>query len=132
MPANTPAGQYVVAADVRSTSAVDRDTVAYLGYEVTTGPATGVALTPDPGSPTPHPAGTAVLFTAAGQGSSNYDYRFWIFNGISWSLAQDYGNGATWTLPANTPAGNYVLAVDVRTSSSVNRDTVTYISYQVI
>jgi hypothetical protein len=132
LPANTPIGKYVVAVDVRTSSAVDRDAVAYFSYEVTAGPATGVTLTPD--QPSPHPAGTAVLFTAAGQGSANYDYRFKLYNATTatWSLVQNYGNGNTWTLPANTPPGNYVIAVDVRTSSVVNRDAVTYFSYQVV
>jgi len=130
MPASTPTGSYVVAVDVRTSSVVDRDTVAYLSYDVTVGPATSVDVTPS--LPSPHPTGTAVLFTATGQGSAGYDYRFFLFDGTSWTQVQNYGNGNTWTLPAATPAGNYVIAVDVRTSTAVDRDTVTYFSYQVI
>jgi len=129
MPASTPAGTYVIAVDVRTSTAVDRDTVGYLTYEVTAGPATGATITPS--APAPHTQGTAVDFTAAGQGSANYDYRFWLFNGTTWSLVQNYGNGATWTMPAATPIGAYVVGVDVRTTSTVDRDTVAYLNYEV-
>jgi len=129
LPAEMPVGKYVIAVDVRTSSAVDRDTVTYFNYEITLGPATGVTITPV--QPTPHTAGTAVTFTAAGEGSGNYDYRFHLFNGISWSMVQDYGNGNVWTLPAATPVGIYVVAVDVRTSSAVDRDTVAYYNYEI-
>ena len=130
LPAATPAGIYVVAVDVRTSSAVDRDTVAYYNYEITTGPATSVDLTPS--QPSPHTAGTDVIFTASGNGSSNYDYRFWLYDGLLWSMMQNYGIGDSWTLPASTPPGDYVIAVDVRTSSAVDRDEVTYLPYKVV
>lgn len=129
MPASTPAGSYVVAVDVRTSSAVYRDAVAYLSYEVTQGPASGVIVTPS--QPSPHPPGTSVDFIASGQGSTNYDYRFWLFDGTNWAQVQDYGNGATWNMPATTAAGDYVIGVDVRTSSTVYRDAVTYLPYSV-
>ena len=92
-------------------------------------PATGVNITPD--LPSPHPPGTAVLFTASGTGSSGYQYRIWLYDGVSWSMVQDYGVGATWSLPASTPVGNYTIAVDVRTSTAVYRDAVAYLPYQI-
>jgi hypothetical protein len=71
-----------------------------------------------------------VIFTAIGQGSSNYDYRFWLFDG-TWSMVQDYGNGNTWILPGSTTAGDYVIAVDVRTRTSGYRDVVAYLPFQI-
>jgi hypothetical protein len=130
LPASTAVGSYTLAVDVRTSTAVYRDTVAYFPYTVTSTPATGVDLTPD--QLPPHPVGAAVLFTASGIGSSGYQYRFWLHNGISWSMVQDYGVGSTWSLPVLTPAGNYTVAVDVRTSAAVYRDFVTYLPYQVI
>ena len=131
LPASTPVGSYTIAVDVRTSSAVYRDAVAYLPYQIGSAvtPATGVGITPDQGSP--HTAGTAVLFTASGTGSSGYQYRFWLHNGASWSMVQDYGVGSTWSLPASTPVGNYTIAVDVRTSTAVYRDAVNYLAYQV-
>jgi hypothetical protein len=131
LPASTPEGNYTVSVDVRTSSAVYRDAVAYLPYQigVAVDPATGVTITPDQGSP--HPPGTAVLFTAEGIGSSGYEYRFLLYNGVSWSVVQEYGVGSTWSLPASTPEGNYTVSVDVRTSPAVYRDAVAYLPYQV-
>jgi len=56
-------------------------------------PATSVTIIPS--SPTPHTQGTAVVFTAAGQGSINYDYRFLRYNGVSWTVVQNYGGGGS-------------------------------------
>ncbi|MBE0568549.1 MAG: hypothetical protein IH577_02585, partial [Deltaproteobacteria bacterium] len=131
LPASTPEGNYTIAVDVRTSTAVYRDAVGYLSFQVVTpaDPATGVDITPD--QPSPQPAGTAVLFTASGIGSSGYQYRFWLHDGVSWSMVQDYGVGSTWSLPASTPEGNYTIAVDVRTSPAVDRDAVAYLSYQI-
>jgi hypothetical protein len=131
LPASTPAGNYTIAVDVRTSTAVNRDAVGYLPYQIASAatPATGVDITPDQASP--HPAGTAVLFTASGIGSSGYQYRFWLFDGVSWSMVQDYGVGDTWSLPASTLAGNYTIGVDVRTSTVVYRDTVNYLPYEI-
>jgi hypothetical protein len=132
LPGSTPAGSYTIGVDVRTSPAVYRDAVAYLPYTIAASatPATGVDITPD--QPSPHTAGTPVLFTAVGQGSSGYQYRFWLFDGVSWNMVQDYGVGDTWTLPGSTPAGNYTIAVDVRTSPAVYRDAVAYLPYQVV
>ena len=125
LPASTPAGNYVVAVDARANSTTNRDTVAYLSFQISSTPATGVTITP---SQNPHVTGD-VIFTAAGTGSSGYQYRFWLYNGVAWTIVQDYGNGATWTMPAATTPGNYVVAVDVRTSAAVYRDAVSYLGY---
>jgi hypothetical protein len=46
-------------------------------------------------------------------------------------MVQDYGVGSSWTLPANTPAGSYTIAVNVRTSTTVADDAVSYLAYQI-
>jgi hypothetical protein len=90
----------------------------------------GVVITPTLASP--RATGIAVQFNAAGQGSSGYQYRFLLYNGTNWAVVQDYGAGSSWTLPANTPPGNYTLDVDVRTSTAVDRDAVAYYAYQIV
>ena len=132
LPASTPAGSYVVAVNAKAPTSTTRDAVAYASYKITSGSpqATGVTLTPDQASP--HAVGTVVQFTAAGQGSSGYQYRFWLFDGTSWNMVQDYGAASTWTLPAATLPGNYMIAADVRTDSAVYRDAVAYLNYQVV
>jgi hypothetical protein len=128
MPEGQAGGDYMLAVEVRGSTGAIRDAVAYLSYQVLWAPATGVEATPDQ---TVHTPGTDVIFTAAGQGSSGYDYRFWLFNVTTsqWTMAQDYGNGPSWTMPGTTDSGNYVVAVDVRTNASVIRDAVHYLSY---
>jgi len=84
-------------------------------------PATGATITTN--LPSPQLPGTPVVFTAAGAGSTSpYDYQFWLLSGTTWTMVQAYGNGASWTLPGTTPAGNYTVAVEVRTSPLVPRD----------
>ncbi len=127
LPAATPPGDYQVAVWVRTTSAVSMDAWTFVNYTVVAPPATGVTLTPSLASP--QPAGTAVTFTAAGQGSSGYQYEFWLKDSTGWTVTQAYGGGSTWTLPASTPAGAYQVAVWVRTSPLVGMDTWTFVDY---
>jgi FtsP/CotA-like multicopper oxidase with cupredoxin domain len=80
--------------------------------------ASGVTLTTDLASP--QPAGTPVLFTANGQGSTvAYQYRFWLStNGTGTTIVQDYSVNPSWSLPVSTVAGTYTVTADVRTSGS--------------
>ena len=75
LPTSTFATTHVIKVDV-STAAVPAtaDATATLNYTISNpAPATGVTLTPSLSSP--RAIGTAVTFTAAGQGSSGYQYR---------------------------------------------------------
>ncbi|HEX7622907.1 MAG TPA: kelch repeat-containing protein, partial [Anaeromyxobacteraceae bacterium] len=92
-------------------------------------PATGVTLTPS--LPSPQAVGTPVVFTAAGQGSVGYEYRFWLFSNGVWNIVQDYGAAATWTLPSTTVLGDYSVAVWVRTNPSVDMDAQVVVPYHV-
>jgi FtsP/CotA-like multicopper oxidase with cupredoxin domain len=118
MPATTLPGAYTVQADVRTGSARDAQTT--LPFTITIPPATGVMLTPS--VPSPQAAGTSVTFTAQGQGSAFYQYRFWLWSNGTATLVQNWSNASTWTLPAATPGGAYTVQVDVRTG--VLRDAV--------
>jgi FtsP/CotA-like multicopper oxidase with cupredoxin domain len=128
LPGSTPAGTYFVAVKVRTNTTVLSDAATTVTYKLNLPPATGVTLTPSPSSP--RPSGTAVLFTAQGQGSSGYMYEFWLTpNAGTSTLVQAYSSTNTWTMPASTPAGKYFIGVKVRTSTSVVSDAVTTISY---
>ena len=76
---------------------------------------------------------SAVPGSASGAGGSGtYEYRFFLFDGTTWTKVQDYSGTAFWTLPGSTPAGGYNIAVDVRSAgSAVDRDAVTYKEYVV-
>ena len=84
--------------------------------------ASSVTLTVSPApiavpAPPHYLAGTSIVFTASGVGSTvPYQYRFWLNNGTTNTIVQDYSTLATWTLPPSTLAGNYTVTVDVRTT----------------
>lgn len=66
----------------------------------------------------PVPTGTPVSWTARAVGGRGpYTYKFWMFNGASWSVLQDWSASAafTWVPPA---AGSYSLQVWVRNAAS--------------
>ncbi len=92
--------------------------------------ATGVTLTPSLASP--QVLGTAVAFTAEGQGSSGYQYRFDFYNGSTWSTVQDYSSTNAWTMPASTPVGDYWVAVLVRTNPSGAHNAIGYARFGVV
>jgi hypothetical protein len=132
LPGTAAVGSYRVIVHVRTmaTSAWDaRAEVAYAIVTTVLPPATGVTLTP--GAPSPQPTGTPVTFTAAGQGSSGYQYRFWLDSGAGPVVVQDYGVGASWTLPGTTAAGSYRVIVHVRTMPSSAWDARAEVSYAI-
>jgi hypothetical protein len=121
------AGQYRVIVHVRTSPSVSFDARAELAYSIRLPPATSVKLSAD--RPSPQLAGAPVVFTAAGSGSSGYDYRFWLDGGSGPAIAQDYGNGATFTMPASAAAGTYRVIVHVRTNTAVTFDARAEIPY---
>jgi hypothetical protein len=127
LPTSTPAGTYRVIVHVRTSAAVTFDARAELSYSVRLAPATGVTIAPDLASP--QVVGTPVVFTAAGQGSSGYEYRFWVDGGAGPTMVQDYGVGSAFTLPGSTPAGTYRVIVHVRTTGGGAFDARAEVSY---
>jgi hypothetical protein len=133
LPATLPAGLYTVQADVRTSPtlfadpAARRDAFVKLGYALILPPATGVTLAAD--LPSPQLQGTAVTFTAAGQGSTGYQYRFWLWSGTVATLVQNWSTNETWTMPATTAAGSYTVQVDVRVNAT--REALTKMPYTV-
>ena len=64
------------------------------------------------------PAGTPVTWTAtAAGGTAPYTYKFYVFNGTSWSVGQDWSSSNTWTWvpPAQ---GTYTVQVWARNAGS--------------
>jgi hypothetical protein len=67
----------------------------------------------------PQDSGTTITFTATAiGGSGTYQYKWWIFDGASWSQASGWttSNVFTWTAGARSP--NYRIGVWVRNASS--------------
>jgi hypothetical protein len=132
LPGSTVAGAYNVSVDIRNAgSIVDRDAVAFLGYQVIPQPAPVASVTLFADQATPHTAGTPVTFAAVGSGGSgSYEFRFSFFNGTTWTLVQNYSSTATWTLPGSTVAGAYNVTVDIRNAGSIiDRDAFVFFPY---
>ncbi len=65
----------------------------------------------------PQPSGTTITFTAtASGGNAPYQYKWWLFDGSSWSIAQNWSTTSTfaWT-PASANSG-YKVGVWVRSA----------------
>lgn len=125
MASSTPAGSYVVKVDVRSSSAVDSDVSATMPFDLVAPPAaTGVTVTADKTSP--QAPGTSVTFTAAGEGSSGYQYRFNLSSngGSTWMAVSNWSTFPSYTLGSTTAIGNYLVNAEVRTTTTVTRDAV--------
>ncbi len=77
---------------------------------------TVTSLTPNTASPAA--PGTPVTWTAAVSGGTGpFTYKFYVYNGASWTLAQDWSLANSWTWTPGTP-GNYTIQVWVRNSGS--------------
>jgi glucose/arabinose dehydrogenase len=74
------------------------------------------ALTSNP--PGPVWTNTTVTWSAAASGgSAPFSYRFWLFNGASWSIGRDWGSSNTWTWTPTNP-GTYTVQVWARNAGS--------------
>jgi len=67
---------------------------------------------------TPQNALTSVTFTAAATGgTASYQFKWWIFDGTTWTLARDWSSAATYVWTPTT-AGAYRIGVWARDATS--------------
>jgi hypothetical protein len=113
----TRTGTYIVAAWVRNAGVtVDASqALAQTTFVMSVArdiPPAITAFTSSVASPTV--AGTTVTFnTVASGGQGAYEFKWWVFSGGSWSVAQNWSNSSAFTWKPATP-GNYIVAVWVR------------------
>ena len=66
----------------------------------------------------PVPAGTPIIWTTlASGGTGPYTYQFWVFNGTTWNIGQDWSVSPTWTWVPAAPA-TYMFQAWVRNAGS--------------
>jgi hypothetical protein len=68
----------------------------------------------------PVPTGTPVTWTGLARGGAGpYSYKFFVYNGVTWTVGQDWSPSSTWTWvpPA---AGTYLFQMWVRNAGSTN------------
>ncbi len=120
MPGTTPASaSYGVVVYARAGSGAVRPPVSAITfYAINSTTPTSATITPT--LPSPQLAGTPVTFNATGVGASNYQYAFYTSNnnGVSWVGVQGFSPTASWTMPGSTPAGTYVVVVQVRSGTN--------------
>jgi N-acetylmuramoyl-L-alanine amidase len=81
------------------------------------GPLVLNAITPNLASP--QPPGTTITFTAnASGGTAPYQYKWWLFNGTSWVVVQDWGTGNTYASTQTVASSAYRVGVWVRNAGS--------------
>lgn len=113
------AGTYIVQAWARRVGSTANHDV-YRGSDylnVVATPATVRSLTADRALPSR--VGTDLTWTAVGAGGTKAPllYKFWVYDGVSWTVAQDWSaaNTWTWTPPAT---GTYAVQVWVKSTGS--------------
>ena len=84
---------------------------------VTTAPLTLTSLTSDKAAP--QSPSTTITFTAtASGGSAPYQYKWWLFDGASWSVAQDWSSKSTLSWAPARAGSGYRIGVWVRSAGS--------------
>jgi hypothetical protein len=118
----TPArsGDYYVNVGVRSAGSAsetgERTQMAPFTVRVPQA-ASSVALTSS--KPAPQPAGSTIVWTAAASGgAAPYQYRWWVYNGNSWSAATGWTTSSTWSWKAAAANSGYQVRVWVRGAGS--------------
>jgi cell wall-associated protease len=81
-------------------------------------PVAAVTLAADKGAP--QPAGATVIWTAtATGGTAPLQYKWWVFNGTTWSVARTWGTSNTFAWVPTSANANYQVGVWVRSNGNV-------------
>jgi hypothetical protein len=119
------AGNYTLSVWARSAGVtVDApQAAAQLTYMVTASPLEPVTLTSLTSNlATPQPVLTSVTFTAAAAGGTrSYQFKWWIFDGVSWTIARDWNSSTTFVWRPTTRAAYRIgiWARDATTTADV-------------
>jgi predicted secreted protein len=115
----TVPGDYTVAVWARNNGvSVDASqALAQVSYRITgamsssAAPAAPLSIDMTSNATSPSLLGTSVTFTAVGNGgTAPYQFKWWVFDGTSWQIAQEWSAAATFTWRP-TKVGSYLVAV---------------------
>jgi hypothetical protein len=112
----TTPGTYTVAVWARSAgvTADAAEALSQVTYVIAPAETRPLTVTLSADLPSPQSGGVPISFTAAAAGGvAPHQFKWWVFDGITWSLAQNWSIGGTLTWRP-TRAGNYIVAVWVR------------------
>ena len=67
----------------------------------------------------PQPVGTSIVFTASATGgTSPYQYKWWLFDGVNWIQRSDWSTSNSWTWTPNAANSAYTVGVWIRNAGS--------------
>jgi cell wall-associated protease len=79
--------------------------------------ATLTGLTADKAAP--QPVGTTITFTATTSGGvTPYSFRWWLWDGTTWTLLRDWATGSTYAWTPTVANPNYRVGVWVRSAGA--------------
>ena len=73
--------------------------------------------------PAPQIVGAKILFTAAATGGRALQYKWWVFDGAAWTIAQEWSNSDRFSWAPATANPNYQVLVRVRDESNPSADS---------
>jgi hypothetical protein len=89
-------------------------------FSVSGGTTSGLVMTSLTANPaSPKPVGTPVTFTAvATGGTAPYQYKWWLFDGSSWTVVQNWTTSNTFAWTPTAPGTGYRVGVWIRNAGS--------------
>jgi probable HAF family extracellular repeat protein len=118
----TPAttGQYSVQVWVRSAGSTATGAEKANGMNFPIGTASVItAVTVSADHVAPQAPGTSITFTAAGTGgAAPYQYKWWLFNGTTWTMLQDWSTSSTFVWTPAAASSQYSVQVWARSAGA--------------
>jgi cell wall-associated protease len=88
-----------------------------VAFPINQPPVTDVTLTAD--RTAPQPPGTTITWTAAPSGGvTPYQYKWWVYDGASWTMATGWTSSNTFMWKPTTPNANYQVGVWVKSAGN--------------
>jgi cell wall-associated protease len=88
-----------------------------VAFPINQPPVTDVTLTAD--RTAPQPPGTTITWTAAPSGGvTPYQYKWWVYDGASWTMATGWTSSNTFMWTPTTPNANYQVGVWVKSAGN--------------
>jgi hypothetical protein len=86
-------------------------------YPIRPAPISSVTLVPS--RPAPQTVGTAITFTAAAVGGVGpYQYKFFVYDGTTWTVPQTWSTTATFTWTPTVASDAYIVSVWARSAGN--------------
>ena len=94
-----------------------RQSTGSMAFAITTSDLTVTSLTSD--LPPPRVIGTAITFTAAASGgTAPLQYKWWVFDGTTWTVARDWSTANTFRWVPTVANANYRVGVWAKSSTT--------------